>query len=98
MRLLLLKDPAQNLPPVNLDEIKEEVENRISRPIINEELMSYLMYPDVFIKYAEHRKKYDDVSVIPTDVFFYGLPMNEEVAIDIEEGKTLIFKLVAISP
>ncbi|NUN22721.1 MAG: pyruvate carboxylase [Candidatus Jettenia caeni] len=90
--------PGANLPPVNLDEIKEEVEGRISRPITNEELMSYLMYPDVFIQYAEHRKKYDDVSVIPTDVFFYGLPMNEEVAIDIEEGKTLIFKLVAISP
>ncbi|MEP9409997.1 MAG: pyruvate carboxylase [Candidatus Brocadia sp.] len=90
--------PGANLPPVNLDKIKEEVENRISRPITNEELMSYLMYPDVFIKYAEHRKKYDDVSVIPTDVFFYGLPMNEEVAVDIEEGKTLIFKLLAISP
>ncbi|TLD41691.1 MAG: Pyruvate carboxylase [Candidatus Jettenia ecosi] len=90
--------PGANLPPVNLDEIKEEVEGRLSMHITNEELMSYLMYPDVFIQYAEHRKKYDDVSVIPTDVFFYGLPMNEEVAIDIEEGKTLIFKLAAISP
>ena len=90
--------PGANLPPVNLDEIKKEVGDRISKSITNEELMSYLMYPDVFIQYAEHRKKYDDVSVIPTDVFFYGLPMNEEVAIDIEEGKTLIFKLVAISP
>ncbi|GAN35328.1 MAG: pyruvate carboxylase [Candidatus Brocadia sinica] len=90
--------PGANLPPVNLDEIKKEVGGRISKSITNEELMSYLMYPDVFIQYAEHRKKYDDVSVIPTDVFFYGLPMNEEVALDIEEGKTLIFKLVAISP
>ena len=80
------------------EKAKIKVEERISRPITNEELMSYLMYPDVFIQYAEHRKKYDDVSVIPTDVFFYGLPMNEEVTIDIEEGKTLIFKLVAISP
>jgi pyruvate carboxylase len=90
--------PGANLPPVNFDEVKAKVESRISRPITNEELMSYLMYPDVFIQYAEHRKKYEDVSVIPTDVFFYGLPMNEEVAIDIEEGKTLIFKQVAISP
>lgn len=90
--------PGANLPLVNLHEIKEEVEDRISRTITNEELMSYLMYPDIFIAYAEHRKKYDDVSIIPTDVFFYGLPMSEEVAIDIEEGKTLILKLVAISP
>ena len=90
--------PGANLSPVDLDKAKLDAEERISRPITNEELMSYLMYPDVFIQYAEHRKKYDDVSVIPTDVFFYGLPMNEEVTLDIEEGKTLILKLVAISP
>ncbi|GJQ24864.1 MAG: pyruvate carboxylase [Candidatus Brocadia sapporoensis] len=90
--------PGANLPSVNLEEIKRKVEVRISRTITGEELMSYLMYPDVFIQYAEHRKKYDDVSVVPTDVFFYGLPINEEVTIEIEEGKTLIFKLVAISP
>ena len=90
--------PGANLSPVDIDKAKLKVEERISRPITNEELMSSLMYPDVFIQYAEHRKKYDDVSVIPTDVFFYGLPMNEEVTLDIEEGKTLILKLVAISP
>ncbi|MCF6149773.1 MAG: pyruvate carboxylase [Candidatus Kuenenia sp.] len=90
--------PGANLPPVNLEEEKEEVETRIYRTITNEELMSYLMYPAVFLQYAEHRKKYEDVSVIPTDVFFYGLPMHEEISIDIEEGKTLILKLVAISP
>ncbi|MBM4055660.1 MAG: pyruvate carboxylase [Planctomycetes bacterium] len=90
--------PGANLPPVNLEEEKEKGETRTLRTITNEELMSYLMYPAVFLQYAEHRKKYDDVSVIPTDVFFYGLPMHEEISIDIEEGKTLILKLVAISP
>ncbi|MEK7358999.1 MAG: biotin/lipoyl-containing protein, partial [Planctomycetota bacterium] len=90
--------PGANLPPVDLEKAKSQVEERLSRPITNEELMSYLMYPEVFIQYAEHRGKYDDVSVIPTDVFFYGLPTNEEVAIHIEEGKTLIVKVFAISP
>ena len=66
--------PGANLPPVDFEKAKSKVEERISRPITNEELMSYLMYPDVFIQYAEHRKKYDDVSVIPTDVFFTACP------------------------
>ena len=35
--------------------------------------------------------------MIPTHVNFYGLPLGEEVSIDIEEGKTLIIKLIAIS-
>ena len=90
--------PGAHLPPVDLEATKEEVEKRIARSISQEELMSYLMYPEVFSNYAEHKKEFGNVSVIPTDVFFYGAPLNEEISIDIEEGKTLIIKLVAISP
>ena len=89
--------PGAHLPPVDLEETKEEVEKTISRTISDEELMSYLMYPQVFKDYAFHQKDYGDVSVIPTDVYLYGIPLNEEVAIDIQEGKTLIIKLVAVS-
>ena len=90
--------PGAHLPPVDLEETKEEVEKAISRTISDEELMSYLMYPQVFKDYAFHMKDYGNVSVIPTDAYLYGIPLNEEVAIDIEEGKTLIIKLVAVSP
>jgi len=90
--------PGAHLPSVDLEATKEDLEKRIARSVTNEELMSYLMYPDVFVQYAEHRREYGDVSVIPTPTCFYGLPMNEEIALNIEEGKTLIIKLVAISP
>ncbi|NQZ56696.1 MAG: pyruvate carboxylase, partial [Lentisphaeraceae bacterium] len=90
--------PGAHMPSVDLEETKETLEKRIARQVTNEELMSYLMYPDVFIQYAEHRKEHGDISAIPTPICFYGLPMNEEVSINIEEGKTLIIKLVAISP
>lgn len=90
--------PGAHLPPVDLEATKEDVEKRIARSISQEELMSYLMYPEVFSNFAEHKKEFGNVSVIPTDVFFYGAPLNEEISIDIEEGKTLIIKLVAISP
>ena len=89
--------PGAHLTPVDLEETKEEVEKKISRQISNEELMSYLMYPEVFIEYAIHHRNYGNISKIPTDVNFYGLPFGEEVSIDIEEGKTLIIKLIAIS-
>ena len=69
--------PGANLPPVDLEKTRLNVEERMSRPITNEELMSYLMYPDVFIQYAEHRNKFDDVSVIPTDVFFTACPRTK---------------------
>ncbi len=89
--------PGASMPSVDLELKKEEVESKISRPVSNEELMSYLMYPDVFTDYARHRNSNGDVSVIPTPIFFYGLPLNEEVSFEIEPGKTLIIKYVTAS-
>jgi pyruvate carboxylase len=36
------------------------------------------------------------VSVLPTPVFFYGLPAGEEIPIELERGKTLIVRTQAI--
>ena len=60
------------------------------------DVLSYLLYPRVFEDFARHQKDYSDTSVLPTHVFFYGLKPGEEAAFEIEPGKTLIVKLVAI--
>jgi pyruvate carboxylase len=68
----------------------------VRRHITDHELASYLMYPKVFLDYAEHHRTYGDVSVLPTPVFFYGLDREEELAVHIERGKTLIIRLLAV--
>ena len=35
--------------------------------------------------------------MLPTPAFFYGLKPGEEISVDIEEGKTLIIRLINIS-
>src|SRR5262249_34379521 len=60
------------------------------------DVLSYLMYPKVFTDFSAFREKYGDVSVVPTDVTFFGLRKGEETEIEIERGKTLFIKLVAI--
>jgi pyruvate carboxylase len=50
------------------------------------------MYPAVFADYAIHRRKFSDTSVLPTDVYFYGLAPGQEVGVDIEQGKTLFIR------
>jgi len=87
--------PGEALAPVDLQETRLEVERRIRRHITDEELASYLMYPKVFVDYAEHHRVYGDVSVLPTPVFLYGLERHEEIAVDIERGKTLIIRYLA---
>ena len=53
------------------------------------------MYPEVFVDYAKHRRGFGNVAVLPTPVFFYGLEAGEEIAVDIERGKTLIVRYLA---
>ncbi|MBM3390999.1 MAG: pyruvate carboxylase [Betaproteobacteria bacterium] len=78
------------LPAVDLEAKRAEAEGLIHRKVSDTDLASYLMYPKVFRDYAAHRSHYGDVSVLPTPAFFYGLREREEIAIEIERGKTLI--------
>ena len=80
------------LPPVDLAGKRQELEHTIGRHPSDTDLASYLMYPKVFKDYAEHRREFGDVSLLPTSPFFYGLHDREEVAIDIDKGKTLVVR------
>jgi pyruvate carboxylase len=55
------------------------------------------MYPKVFLDYARDRANFGDCAILPTPVFFYGMEPGEEVSVDIERGKTLIVRFVAVS-
>ena len=54
------------------------------------------MYPKVFTEFAGARATTARSSVLPTPVYFYGLPVGEEIAVEIEKGKTLVVRLQAI--
>jgi pyruvate carboxylase len=89
--------PGDKLPPVDFAQVKHTIEEKIGRPASDADVLSYLMYPKVFLDYAAHARRFGDVSVIPTDVMFYGLRRGEETEIELEPGKTLFIKLTAIS-
>ncbi|RJG03009.1 pyruvate carboxylase [Noviherbaspirillum sedimenti] len=85
--------PGANLPPVDFAQARADVEKTIGRSVSEQELASYLMYPKVFRDYAEHRRQFGNVSVLPTPVFFYGLKEGQEISVDIDQGKTLVVRL-----
>ena len=82
-----------HLPEVDLDAARLDAEKAASRQIDDNDLASYLMYPKVFAEFAEHHRHYGNVSALPTPVFFYGLHERDEVAVDIDMGKTLVIQL-----
>lgn len=85
--------PGANLPAVDLGKAKDELEQTLGRSVTEQEMASYLMYPKVFRNYADHRRNYGDVSVLPTPVYFYGLAQGQEISVDIDQGKTLVIRL-----
>ncbi len=88
--------PGNFLPPVDLEAVRakaaqaggmsvEEMDDR--------QLASALMYPKVAGDFHRHLQRYGDVSVVPTPTFFYGMKAGDEVALEIESGKTLLVSL-----
>jgi pyruvate carboxylase len=89
--------PSDNLPAAHLDQEQQALEKKVGHAIHRDDLLSYLLYPEVFLKYDKFRQTYSDVGVLPTPSFFYGLKSGEEVTIEIEPGKALIVKFLTSS-
>ena len=88
--------PGAKLGRVDFSATADELTGKIRRQPTEEEVLSYLLYPDVFIDFADHGRRYGDTSVIPTPNFFYGLHPREEITVEIEHGKTLVIRYLTI--
>jgi pyruvate carboxylase len=89
--------PSANLEAVNLDDEQKSLESKLGHAVRRDDLLSHLLYPEVFAKYDKFRQTYADVSVLPTPIFFYGLKSGQEITVEIESGKSLIIKFLTIS-
>ena len=88
--------PGALLPAVDLQETAIEVEKKIGRKPTHDEVLSYLMYPDVFVKFAENHRSWGDVEVLPTPEFYYGMTSGAEISIALEPGKVLVLKFLTV--
>jgi len=89
--------PGANLDAVDFAEASTTLEKKVGHAVRRDDLLSYLLYPEVFVKYEKFRQTYADISVLPTPAFYYGLASGEEITIEIEPGKTLIVKFLTAS-
>ncbi len=89
--------PGASMPATDFAVEKESLEKKVGHTISNEDLLSYLLYPEVFVKFDKFRQAHSDASVLPTPAFFYGLKSGEEITVEIEAGKTLIIKFMTAS-
>jgi pyruvate carboxylase len=84
--------PGAAMAPADFQGAAKTIAEKTDRAPRDEDVLSYLLYPQVFLDYLTHWEHYGDTSTIPTSNFFYGLVPGEEIAVEIERGKTLIVR------
>lgn len=89
--------PGARAEKIDLDTTRTDIAKRFKRPISEDDLYAYLMYPQVFADLDRFVKDYGHARVLPTPAFFYGLKTGEEITVEIEQGKNLIIKLIYVS-
>ena len=82
--------PGAHLEPVDIEVTRARLSEELDgKPIDNEDLNGYLMYPKVFTDYMARHEIYGPVRTLPTRNFFYGMEPGQEISVEIAPGKTL---------
>ncbi|AWC21848.1 pyruvate carboxylase [Aminobacter sp. P9b] len=92
----IIARPGSLLKAADLKANRSDVETKLGRKLSENEFASFLMYPKVFSDFVGAQDNYGPVSVLPTPVYFYGMKPEDEVFVDIEKGKTLVIRCLAV--
>lgn len=88
--------PNDAMPPCDLEREFEAFREKFGADASYVDFLSWMLYPKVFADFDEHRRRYGEVWLIPTPSFLYGMEPNEEILVDIADGKTLIVKMLYV--
>ncbi|KAJ3493862.1 hypothetical protein NLG97_g4464 [Lecanicillium saksenae] len=97
-RRKLDKRPGLYLDPVDFAKVKKDLGKKYGAPVTECDIASYVMYPKVFEDYRKFVSEYGDLSVLPTRFFLSKPEIGEEFNVELEKGKVLILKLLAVGP
>lgn len=100
LQKIILKDrpaytdrPGALAKPVDFHQVKAELCELIGYEPEHDEVLSYLMYPEIFLAYRKAYEQFADIKVLDTPTFFSGMRAGEKINVEIEKGKNLIIRL-----
>jgi len=88
--------PGSLLADADLVAERKEIEEKLERQLSDAEFASHLMYPKVFADFVTAQAEYGPVSVLPTPSYFYGMAPEDEIFVELERGKTLVIRCLAV--
>ncbi|XP_074861052.1 pyruvate carboxylase, mitochondrial [Carettochelys insculpta] len=88
--------PGASLPPLDFEQLEEELRARHQGEITPEDVLSAAMYPKVFDEFKEFTATFGPVECLSTRLFLEGPKIAEEFEVELERGKTLHIKALAL--
>ncbi|KAI9597804.1 pyruvate carboxylase [Syncephalis fuscata] len=91
--------PGESMAPFDFESLKVKLEKAHNgRHVRDVDVISAALYPKVYDEFQEVVEKYGDLSLLPTQYFLAKPHINEEFEVELEPGKIIIIKLLAIGP
>lgn len=88
---------GKRLAPVDFSKTKKQLEKKVEHQVKDYDVLSYILYPQVFLDFDAHRKKYGEVTILPTNIFLYGNEFTRDLLLELPEGKDVLIKYLGIS-
>lgn len=85
--------PGSLAKAVDFEQVKAELKEIVGFEPSQKDVISYIMYPQVFVDYCKMNDSFGDVELLDTVTFFQGMRIGETIEVNIEKGKTLIITL-----
>jgi len=92
----ITKRPGDDIKDVNIEKELENIRDKYDEKLVLKDVISHLLYPAVFEEFYKHQEVYGDISVIPTELFYYGMEPGDEIKIVTEDEKQYLVKLFGI--
>ncbi|XP_076851936.1 pyruvate carboxylase, mitochondrial-like [Brachyhypopomus gauderio] len=88
--------PGASLPPMDFQKLEAELRTAHGTTVTAEDVMSAAMYPKVFQEFKEFTANFGPVHCLNTRLFLEGPKIAEEFEVELERGKTLHIKALAL--
>jgi len=88
--------PGADMTPLDFEKIRNDLVEKFGNMVRDCDVMSYVMFPKVLEEYLDFKTKYGPVDTLDTRTFFIGPKIAEDLNIEIEKGKTLHVKVLAV--
>ncbi len=86
--------PNQRLEPIDLEKAYNAFHEEYGPYVHYVDFLSSQLYPQVYDDYHNHFAEFGVVRTLPTPTFFFGMNENQEIMVEIGEGKNLLVQYI----